>query len=57
MGMESPDNRPAVDDRRGLMAPARGEAIDEPLPLAGAWTNPPLAGFLLPDEGQEKVKT
>jgi hypothetical protein len=57
MGMESPDNRPAVDDRSGLMAPARGEAINEPLPLAGAWTNPPVAGFLLPDEGQEKVKT
>lgn len=29
----------------------------EPLPLAGAWKSPPLAGFLLPEnEGQGEVQ-
>lgn len=47
MGMESPDNRPAVEDRRGLMAPARGEAIFLASAFGGSMDKPADGGFFI----------
>src|SRR5438874_12011060 len=47
MGMESPGNRPAVDDRSGLMTRARGEAIFSASAFGGSMDKPAIGGFFV----------